>query len=293
METFNEELKPIFNKNEYDDRHKKLKNSKGEIFYYKRESNWFFELVCEKIAELLGIKAVCHIFYKYNSMPGLISMDFHKKGYNYIDGEELIKNYFSKHPDAYIPYFEIDDANNLQVLWWAIEDRYRHYPNKSEIVEKLMRQFMELYEFSIITAQGDLHLSNYQIEESKTDASLAPLYDNSQSFLNYPISVLSVDEMDSRVSSYDSLRRYFEFVPIEVVQSFFEKVSILDLATLSSIMDNIIKEVPVSEKEKEELDFEKKEALKIFLRHKSKLLKICNEYLNKENHIGGNYGTIK
>ena len=152
---------------------------------------------------------------------------------------------------------------------------------------------MELYEFSIITAQGDLHLSNYQIEESKTDASLAPLYDNSQSFLNYPISVLSVDEMDSRVSSYDSLRRYFEFVPIEVVQSFFEKVSILDLATLSSIMDNIIKEVPVSEKEKEELDFEKKEALKIFLRHKSKLLKICNEYLNKENHIGGNYGTIK
>ena len=74
-------------------------NSKGEIFYYKRESNWFFELVCEKIAELLGIKAVCHIFYKYNSMPGLISMDFHKKGYNYIDGEELIKNYFSKHPE--------------------------------------------------------------------------------------------------------------------------------------------------------------------------------------------------
>lgn len=265
---------------ELDDKVVKFKNRNDKIFFYRKESNWFTELLCDKLAAFYDIPVVQHKKTDYKGFVGVISENFHRDNYNYIDGEELITSFFSSHPELLKEYGnDINKANSIELIWWSLENRYKNYPNKDKLLEKLIKQFISIYEFSIIVSQGDLHINNYQIEENDTDANLAPIFDNAMSFLNTPIAALGLEQDDVLRSTYTSLRKYLEFLPREDREAFMEKVNRIKMEDISQMADEILDNTSLSLSERKELNFEKLEIIKRFLANKRNILSVNKEYL--------------
>lgn len=257
----------------------KFLGTDGKVYYYKDEGSWFTEMLCDKIATFYGIPVVTHKLASYNGYVGVISESLYEEGFNYIDGLTLVRDYLDKHPEVRDDYADIEDANTLEILWWAVEDRYKAYPNKEELVKKLMNQFLELYEFSLITIQSDMHLGNLKIAENGEDANVAPLYDNALSFVNSSLTKFSIDADDYLASSYYSVKKYFNYATTEQRERFIAKLQSLDIGTLNSMMDEITREVELSEFDLELIKIERREITRNFLLNKKEILKINNEYM--------------
>lgn len=145
----------------------------GEKYFYKY--NWigipYNELVAEELLKDFGISCVSYDLAVCSGKKGNISKTFKKEKAIYIDGEEILSNFWSN--DKYI-----ETHNNLEDIWDALEYRYDNYPNKRKIIEKLMKKIVNIFVFDIISCQYDRHSVNWQIMESDDEIDIAPLYDN-------------------------------------------------------------------------------------------------------------------
>lgn len=255
-----------------------FQSSNGKEYFFKNEASWIIELLADKIASFYNIPAVKHRKAMYKGNIGVISESFHKEGFNYINGEQLITEYLETHPEVAKDYNNLDRANNLEVIWWALEHRYKNYPKREELIKKLMNQFVTLYEFGIMTGQTDLHLNNYQIEESQDDANLAPLFDNALSFMTIPVATLSIEQEDSFASSTESLKKYFSYVSREQGEEFINKVNSLSIEDVSLMLNDIIQNVNIVDEEKKYIDSEKSEIIRSFLINKKKILNAKSDF---------------
>lgn len=166
----------------------------GETYFYKcNEGGLLFpysELVAEELAKDYGIPCVSYDLATLNGKNGVISKNYKKKNVNYISAEDILSNYFNKYHDG--KCLNIDDYNNLDSIWTALDYRYKDSKNKIDITYHLMKQIVDVFLFDIITCQNDRHTRNWEIMEQDDNINISPLYDNER--------VLICSEEDATIS---------------------------------------------------------------------------------------------
>lgn len=209
---------------------KPLKKAKYEVWG---------ELLCEKIAEELGIYCAEYRAVKLGNIKGVLSKDFLKDDERLMVGSEVLQDFFINYPyykkDEDDPIFEetfsnlyqipkeykkldkyqqmkkiFKHLNNIQDIWCILETLIKNKETVSNIVNVLLSHFV----FDCITLQGDRHPNNWGIISDGEHLKAAPLFDNSSALgLGYPnieerINNLRSSAMSVRYSGYDQVNNF-------------------------------------------------------------------------------------
>ena len=102
--------------------------------------------------------------------------------------------------------FFLDEENSLEIIWDALNYRYRNRPNKEEIVSKIMTKISKLFIFDILTMQCDRNGSNIEIMESDNTVDLAPIYDN-EGIFTHRLTLGLVVEDSTNYIIYSEIRK--------------------------------------------------------------------------------------
>lgn len=133
----------------------------GETYFYKYNEDIppYSELVAEELAKDYGLPCVSYDLATLNGIKGVISKSYKKSNVNYISANVLLSNTFDRFHDG--KCLNIDEYNNLDSIWTALDYRYRDRENKVEITHHLMKQIVDIFLFDIITCQSDRSASNW------------------------------------------------------------------------------------------------------------------------------------
>lgn len=208
----------------------------GITYYFKYDNDIdpYDELIAEELAQDFGIPHVKYDLAIYDSKEGVISESFKQDNINYITGEEILAKFYveDNNTDAY---------NNLEAIWDAFEYRYRDYPNKKDIIEKLMRRLVHIFLFDIITCQSDRHPNNWQVMESEDDVDITQIFDNERILgargLTNICSLTVEEKMFGNL--YDNLRLFFGVSSEEFCNIIKDKIWIISKENLNLIFKRI------------------------------------------------------
>lgn len=248
-----------------------------ETYYYKCNSYYlpYNELVANELARDFGFPVVEYDLAILGGKRGVISKNFRKEDATYISGEKLLLS--CGYNDA--------NNNNLEDIWYALENRYENHSNKREIVEKLMNRVVSLFIFDILICQDDRHSSNWEIEEHGNDIDIAPIYDN-ESMLsksgNYAFLSLSIDREHNKLSS--NIRKNLELFQQISDKSFTnlikDKIQIISDENLESVFKRVEDKIGYSMPQRV-----KDYYLKEFRMHRKQLNKVLkNGELGRDEH---------
>lgn len=155
----------------YDNKEYYLKDIRENI------NTLYCELIADKLLNKLNLPHVNYYLAEFFGKAYLISNSFKKEDENYVSGYKILDEY----KDALNSNLDINDMNNLETIWNALEYRYTKMFEKSkarEIVSKLMNQLTTLFSFDIVVANDDRHQSNWMISENKENININTIFDN-------------------------------------------------------------------------------------------------------------------
>lgn len=154
----------------------------NEEYYFKVGTKYsiYMELFCEEIAKILNIPTVSYDLAKVGDFKGVISKNYNPDHVKETSLFEILDLYYEnvicKSPDLYENEVFIENAFNLEDVWWALDYYYKDYPNKDQIVKKLMDQLVDSFLLQILTFNADLSYENMQILNTPVP-SLTPNFD--------------------------------------------------------------------------------------------------------------------
>lgn len=258
----------------------------NQEYYFKEMDNPYNELLGYNACKYLGIDACYTDLAILDGKRGVISKSLRNNKSKLVSGDELLGDYLAHNFDIIsdmgfvgveadnvkeyglvnttIRYLNSIYINNLEIIWHALEDRYKDKINISEV----MHQFVLMYIFTILFADIDKHPGNWYIMECENGVRLSPLFDNGDILVSYEggyepenvIACLSTNFNDNEVNQINSLKTFFEVSSYEYFLMF---VSMFDKAVMN--FDEIIKlcekqigrQIPKYEKEKIIVSFNK------------------------------------
>lgn len=163
-----------------------------EEYYFKPTKACYNEIVTYHILKFLGIDACYVDLAVLNGKFGVISKSLRKDGVKLVSGNVILRSYlssslgfiekmgFDKRDYHYLKLYYLNvlsmyprTINTLEIIWQALEDRYKDRINISEVMD----QFVIMHLFDIIVNNADRHEWNWMIEESDTGIKLVPLFD--------------------------------------------------------------------------------------------------------------------
>lgn len=173
------------------------KNSQGQYnleFFYN-------DLIVKYICDEISLDCCDIDLINTNKKMGVIVSDYRKDGYNYINGQQILGEYLMyleenklieeslgisvKYPlDENHRLFLINQMNNLETIWDALNYRYRNDQEniKNDKIIKIMSELSKRFCLDYLVMQSDRHERNWEVEEKGNNSSLTPLYDNETSF---------------------------------------------------------------------------------------------------------------
>lgn len=148
----------------------------GKEYFYKYNDNiaLYNELVAEELAQDFGIDHVNYYLAIFDNHQGYISESYKKDNVDYIFGSDLLYECYGYMTENR----NIEEFNNLESIWDALEYHYANNPNKNQIISNLMSQIVNMFIFDIIICNYDRHSDNWEIMETANEIKLAPIYDN-------------------------------------------------------------------------------------------------------------------
>lgn len=218
-----------------------------ENYYFKKTKNFYNELLAYEVATFLGLNAVPYDLAVFQNMYGVISKDFKKKNCNYISGQDLLFAY-SRMPKSlnFLTNMGLEQTennnfpnnapysyniNNLEVIWQAIEHRYKEL-NIYVDLEKIMNELVMYFIFNILVMQNDGASQNWVLEESENGVNLSPFFDNAEAFTidddkDLPVSNLSINFNDVGLGNYKILEEFLKVSEQAYINLFYDKFEML------------------------------------------------------------------
>ena len=255
------------------------------------------ELVGYQAAKFLGIDACYTDLAVINGNKGIISKSLRKEGINLVSGNEILGDYIADNFDIVkdmgmgselasqtekyglgdtTRYFSAMYINNLEMIWQALEYRYKDKIN----IKSIMHQFVLMYMFTIILGDADKHPGNWFILENGENIKLAPLFDNGNILIGYEEGYdidkikmnFSTNFKDYEVNLVQTLKVFLETSGEEYFDLF---VNIFDkmLMNFDAILDMVEKQIGV-----EIPEYEKEKIIVAFNKNSEKITEIIDSF---------------
>ncbi len=212
----------------------------NDTYYFKEVPNreLVMEMISKSIAFLLGIPYLKESIAILNDKYGLLSKSYLKDDNKSYDLHNLMQNYFyENNDDELLDYRKLASLNNLEDIWFALEDRYED----KNIVKNLMDGITNIFMFDLLVGESDRTLRNIEIIESYNTVTLAPLYDTS-SILADKSTALGVDEDDYLKSDLDKLDKFIENSDTAYKEKFYSYLNTLDSIGIEKIIEETERE---------------------------------------------------
>ena len=212
----------------------------NDTYYFKEVPNreLVMEMISKSIAFLLGIPYLKESIAILNDKYGLLSKSYLKDDDKSYNLHNLMQNYFyGNNDDELLDYRKLASLNNLEDIWFALEDRYED----KNIVKNLMDGITNIFMFDLLVGESDRTLRNIEIIESYNTVTLAPLYDTS-SILADKSTALGVDEDDYLKSDLDKLDKFIENSDTAYKDKFYSYLNTLDSIGIEKIIEETERE---------------------------------------------------
>ena len=212
----------------------------NDTYYFKEVPNreLVMEMISKSIAFLLGIPYLKESIAILNDKYGLLSKSYLKDDDKSYNLHNLMQNYFyGNNDDELLDYRKLASLNNLEDIWFALEDRYED----KNIVKNLMDGITNIFMFDLLVGESDRTLRNIEIKESYNTVTLAPLYDTS-SILADKSTALGVDEDDYLKSDLDKLDKFIENSDTAYKEKFYSYLNTLDSIGIEKIIEETERE---------------------------------------------------
>lgn len=212
----------------------------NDTYYFKEVPNreLVMEMISKSIAFLLGIPYLKESIAILNDKYGLLSKSYLKDDDKSYNLHNLMQNYFyENNDDELLDYRKLASLNNLEDIWFALEDRYED----KNIVKNLMVGITNIFMFDLLVGESDRTLRNIEIIESYNTVTLAPLYDTS-SILADKSTALGVDENDYLKSDLDKLDKFIENSDTAYKEKFYSYLNTLDSIGIEKIIEETERE---------------------------------------------------
>ena len=212
----------------------------NDTYYFKEVPNreLVMEMISKSIAFLLGIPYLKESIAILNDKYGLLSKSYLKDDDKSYSLHNLMQNYFyGNNDDELLDYRKLASLNNLEDIWFALEDRYED----NDIVKKLMEGITNIFMFDLLLKESDRTLKNIEIIENGTDIKLAPLYDTSSIFSDTNTK-LGIDEEDYLKNDIDKLNKFLEYSDNSSKEKFYSYLETLDSIGIEKIIEETEKE---------------------------------------------------
>ena len=212
----------------------------NDTYYFKEVPNreLVMEMISKSIAFLLGIPYLKESIAILNDKYGLLSKSYLKDDDKSYSLHNLMQNYFyGNNDDELLDYRKLASLNNLEDIWFALEDRYED----KNIVKNLMDGITNIFMFDLLVGESDRTLRNIEIIESYNTVTLAPLYDTS-SILADKSTALGVDEDDYLKSDLDKLDKFIENSDTAYKEKFYSYLNTLDSIGIEKIIEETERE---------------------------------------------------
>lgn len=212
----------------------------NDTYYFKEVPNreLVMEMISKSIAFLLGIPYLKESIAILNDKYGLLSKSYLKDDDKSYNLHNLMQNYFyGNNDDELLDYRKLASLNNLEDIWFALEDRYED----KNIVKSLMDGITNIFMFDLLVGESDRTLRNIEIIESYNTVTLAPLYDTS-SILADKSTALGVDEDDYLKSDLDKLDKFIENSDTAYKEKFYSYLNTLDSIGIEKIIEETERE---------------------------------------------------
>ena len=212
----------------------------NDTYYFKEVPNreLVMEMISKSIAFLLGIPYLKESIAILNDKYGLLSKSYLKDDDKSYSLHNLMQNYFyGNNDDELLDYRKLASLNNLEDIWFALEDRYED----KNIVKNLMDGITNIFMFDLLVGESDRTLRNIEIIESYNTVTLAPLYDTS-SILADKSTALGVDEDDYLKCDLDKLDKFIENSDTAYKEKFYSYLNTLDSIGIEKIIEETERE---------------------------------------------------
>ncbi len=168
-----------------------------KVFYKSQEFNSdeaYAELFAEEISKVLDIPTAHYDLAILRGKKGVISYNFVKEYDTYYPGTDIILDFYERNLENNAKNRKLynitnrdsiedvlDKLNNLEDIWCILEERFKEYHNKEQIVFTIVDRVVDKLIFDILTVNIDDHTENWgildDIEEGKM---LSPQFDNAR-----------------------------------------------------------------------------------------------------------------
>ena len=212
----------------------------NDTYYFKEVPNreLVMEMISKSIAFLLGIPYLKESIAILNDKYGLLSKSYLKDDDKSYNLHNLMQNYFyGNNDDELLDYRKLASLNNLEDIWFALEDRYED----KNIVKNLMDGITNIFMFDLLVGESDRTLRDIEIIESYNTVTLAPLYDTS-SILADKSTALGVDEDDYLKSDLDKIDKFIENSDTSYKEKFYSYLNTLDSIGIEKIIEETERE---------------------------------------------------
>lgn len=212
----------------------------NDIYYFKEvpKRELVMELISKTTAFLLGIPYLKQSIAILNDKYGLLSQSYLKDDDKSYNLHSLMQNYFyENNDDELLDYRKLASLNNLEDIWFALEDRYED----KNIVKNIMTGITNIFMFDLLLGETDRTLRNIEIIENNNMVRLAPLYDTS-SILSDKNTALGVNEDDYLKSDLEKLDKFIENSDLSYKEKFYSYLDTLDSIGIEKIIEETEKE---------------------------------------------------
>lgn len=199
----------------------------NNVEYYFKPSTvkeQYMELFFENIAALLKIPTVHYDLATFHNRKGVISSSFNSNHLKEIQLLDIIQKYYieviCENPDDYPNEVFIENSNNLETIWSALEHYYAKNEQKRTIVSQLMSEIIDRFFLQIIAGNMDLHYRNITILEGE----------NIHLSSNYDMEDACSINLDTKENNFCLLPFPLKFsdpnYPIDLIYSFIDNTDL-------------------------------------------------------------------
>lgn len=208
-------------------------NNEDKFFKVCNDSEALMSILADIVAQCLDIPTVHFELATYQNQKGIVSNSYNPNKYCELSMMQILETYFQESHDNKLNDADtIDDLNNLEDIFYALQFYFKNKKNFSEVIEKIYYEIVQTFILQVVIGGSDFHCENIIILDGDLPT-LAPNFDYDRTFqIKLGSQIFPYALLPSRLSKKsknDHLLIIEQFLSMNETfyNLFFDKISLL------------------------------------------------------------------